>query len=152
MRRALLALAFSSLLITGCGAPETRARFERAPVFIVSIDTLRSDHLAAYGYRGAATPRIDAFRREGILFEHAYSPSPMTLPSHVSMLTGRLPFEHGVRDNIGFRYEGRGSASLPEVLRRSGYATGAAVSAYVLRGDTGLGALFDYFEDAIPPK
>src|SRR5687767_5265641 len=58
------------------------------PVIIISIDTLRADHLPAYGYKGVATPAIDAFRSDAILFSNAYSQCPLTLPSHVSMLTG----------------------------------------------------------------
>src|SRR5512138_2811052 len=67
-----------------------------APVILISVDTMRSDHLPAYGYRGVATPAIDALRRDSILFDRAYSHCPMTLPSHASILTGLLPTEHGV--------------------------------------------------------
>ena len=58
---------------------------------LISIDTLRSDRLPAYGYAGVETPHLDRFRRDALLFESAWSPCPMTLPSHVTMLTGLLP-------------------------------------------------------------
>src|SRR5256885_16171327 len=73
-----------------------------APMILISIDTLRADHLPAYGSRSVRTPAIDALAAEGIVFENAYAHAPQTLPSHVSILSGRLPFEHGVRDNVGF--------------------------------------------------
>ena len=82
------------------------------------------------------------------MFENAYSPCPMTLPAHTTMLTGMLPPEHGVRNNIGFTFDGEVHVSLPRLLKQRGYATGAAVSSYVLRSETGLGALFDFYEDS----
>ena len=63
------------------------------PIVLISIDTLRADHLPAYGYRAVRTPAIDAFAADGMVFENAYAHSPQTLPSHVSILSGRLPFE-----------------------------------------------------------
>jgi arylsulfatase A-like enzyme/Flp pilus assembly protein TadD len=119
-------------------------------VILISIDTLRADHLPAYGYTKVETPNIDALRREGVLFENAYSHCPMTLPSHVSMLTGLLPTEHEVRNNLGYRFDAGRHRTLPQVLRERGYATGAAVSSFVLRADTGLGAAFEFYDDAIP--
>ena len=125
-----------------------QVHFENAPVVLISIDTLRADHLPAYGYRNVDTPHLDAFRRDAILFRNAYSHCPMTLPSHLTMLTGLLPTEHGVRDNAGFHFDGAQHPSLPRLLHDRGYATGAAVSSYVLRGETGLGPLFDAYDDA----
>jgi arylsulfatase A-like enzyme/predicted Zn-dependent protease len=124
--------------------------FPKAPVILISIDTLRSDHLPAYGYQQVETPAIDAFRRDAVLFERAYSHTPLTLPSHVSMLTGRLPTEHGVRDNVGYSYDGGRFPNLPAVLHAAGYATGAAVSAYVLRPETGMSHGFDVYDAGIP--
>ncbi len=151
MRRAALLLAFAALLASSCRARSRPAEiaFPGAPVVLISIDTLRADHLPAYGYAGVETPALDRFRRDAILFRNAFSPCPMTLPSHVTMLTGLLPPEHGVRTNVGF--EVKAVDSLPARLRARGYATGAAVSAYVLRRETGLGALFDWYDDAIDP-
>jgi arylsulfatase A-like enzyme/thioredoxin-like negative regulator of GroEL len=142
----LIALA---LLLAACDR-EREQPAAQAPIILISIDTLRADRLPAYGYTKVATPHIDALRRDGILFDNAYSHCPMTLPSHVSMLTGLLPTEHGVRNNLGYRFEAEKHRTLPQLLKQHGYATGAAVSSYVLRADTGLGTAFDWYDDAIP--
>jgi choline-sulfatase len=148
-RPAQFILALLSLSFAFCRGGPARQRFPGAPVILISIDTLRADRLPAYGYKLGATPALDRFRRDAILYRNAYSPCPMTLPTHVSMLTGLLPPEHGVRSNAGFTFDGQAHAHLPGMLKARGYATGAAVSTYVLRGETGLGALFDSYEDSI---
>lgn len=142
------------LILGGCRQANESAgvkagRYARAPVILISIDTLRADRLPAYGYRGVATPNIDRLRADGILFSNAYSHVPLTLPSHVTMLTGLLPADSGVRDNIGYKVTPPASGSLPGALAANGYATSAAVSAYVLRGSTGIGALFQSYDDEI---
>jgi choline-sulfatase len=152
-RRDLSALA-KALVVLGVAASCTRAPdalgpFRGAPVVVISIDTLRADHLPAYGYGGVATPALDAFARDAILFENAYSPVPLTLPAHVSLLSGELPPSHGVRDNLGYVFAGPVEKTLPGALKAVGYATGAAVSAYVLHHSTGIARGFDFFEDAI---
>lgn len=143
--------AFTALLAAaGCGPGEPGIDpSPGAPVVVVSIDTLRSDRLPAYGYEQVATPAIDALRRDALLFERAYAHVPLTLPSHASLLTSRLPGEHGVRDNIGYRLDDPANVSLAEVLAAQGYRTGAAVSAIVLRRDTGIEVGFEFYEDAI---
>ena len=113
---------------------------------LVSIDTLRADHLPAYGYAAGATPHLDRLAREGMLFESVYSPVPMTLPAHASLFTGLLPPRHAVRDNIGFTL-GPGARTLAERFKAGGFATGAAVSAWVLRAQTGIARGFDAFDD-----
>jgi choline-sulfatase len=123
--------------------------FPNAPIVLVSIDTLRSDHLPAYGYRSVETPHLDALRQDAILFARAFSHSPLTLPSHASLLTGLLPPDHGVRDNLGYRLDGSEHATLARLAKDRGYATGAAVSAFVLRGQAGLDYGFDFYDDAI---
>ncbi|PYQ48420.1 MAG: hypothetical protein DMF59_16075 [Acidobacteria bacterium] len=116
------------------------------PVILISIDTLRADHLTAYGAKRVDTPAIDRLAHDGIVFENAYAHVPLTFPSHVTMLTGRLPFENGVRSNIGYRLEKDVQLTLPRLLAQRGYATGGTVSAYVLRGDTGLRSPFDFYD------
>lgn len=145
MRRIVPALIL--LLAAGaCVRPEKPEA--HPPVIIISIDTLRSDHLPAYGYRKVDTPAIDALARDSMIFDHAFSHCPLTLPSHATILTGLLPAENGVRDNVGFHLDST-HPTLPEVLKANGYATGAAVSAYVLRGETGINRGFDFFDDQI---
>ncbi|HZT75378.1 MAG TPA: sulfatase-like hydrolase/transferase [Vicinamibacterales bacterium] len=120
------------------------------PIILISIDTLRADHLPAYGYTRVKTPAIDALAADGIVFERAYSHAPQTLPAHTALLSGRLPFETGVRDNIGFTVK-PGERLLPQMLRDRGYATAGVVSAFVLRKETGIGQGFDFFDADMPP-
>lgn len=137
-----VALALSSF---GCGLTPSRRAM---PVVLISVDTVRADHLPAYGYKGVKTPNLDALAKDAILYENAYAHAPLTLPSHAALLTGLLPYENGVRDNAGFRLSPR-HASLAKLLREKGYATGAAVSSYVLRSDRGLNAGFDFYDDQV---
>ena len=141
------------VLAAACGRRADTTRVPAGtPIVLVSVDTLRADHLPAYGFAGVATPALDRLRADSILFKSAWSPAPLTLPSHLTMLTGLLPPQHGVRANAGFTFRGGPAASLPGLLKTRGYATGAAVSSYVLREDTGLAALFDFYEDGIDPS
>jgi len=120
------------------------------PIILISIDTLRADHLPAYGYTNVKTPAIDALAADGVVFDRAYSHAPQTLPAHTALLSGRLPFETGVRDNMGFTVKA-GERLLPQMLRERGYATAGIVSAYVLRKETGIGQGFDLFDADMPP-
>jgi arylsulfatase A-like enzyme/thioredoxin-like negative regulator of GroEL len=139
------------LLAAGCHEEKRIAggAFRGAPVILISIDTLRSDHLPAYGYSSVRTPAIDALAAEGIVYERAYSNVPLTLPSHTSILTGLLPPEHGVRNNVGYLFDAKKHPPISALLRDAGYESAAMVSSYVLRGDTGLAAAFDFYDDAI---
>jgi choline-sulfatase len=119
------------------------------PIILVSIDTLRADHLPAYGYRKVRTPAIDALASEGLVFERAYAHSPQTFPSHVALLSGRLPFENGVRDNVGFTVPAD-LRLLPKMLQNRGWTTGGVVSAYVLRRELGLDRGFTFFDSQMP--
>jgi len=141
-----------ALLLAGAAALWWRgsaARSAEGPIIFVSIDTLRADHLPAYGYTKVRTPAIDALAADGLVFERAYAHAPQTLPSHASILSGRLPFETGVRDNIGFSIN-PGVPLLPELLRGRGYATGGAVSSFVLRRETGIARGFDFYDSLMP--
>jgi arylsulfatase A-like enzyme/tetratricopeptide (TPR) repeat protein len=148
-RPTALALALAlPLVAAGCRRGADRAAFESAPVILISIDTLRADHLTAYGYADGSTPALDRLAKEGVLFESVISPAPQTLPAHVSLFTGLLPPRHGVRDNIGFTLQ-PGPRTLAERFKAAGLATGAAVSAHVLRAQTGIARGFDMFEDRL---
>ena len=119
------------------------------PVILISIDTLRADHLSLYGYTKGRTPNIEALATDGVVFDRAYAHAPQTLPSHTSILTGELPFEHGVRDNIGFTVKPN-ALTMASLFRSAGYATGGFVSAYVLRAETGIGQGFDVYNADLP--
>jgi len=119
------------------------------PIVIISIDTLRADHLPAYGYKKVKTPALDALAADGVTFERAYSHAPQTLPAHAALLSGRLPFENGVRDNVGFEIKSS-DRLLPQMLHDRGFATGGVVSSYILRKDTGIAQGFDFFDGDMP--
>jgi hypothetical protein len=139
-RFARFLLLGAALVLAACG------RGKAPPVVLISVDTLRADHLPAYGYRAVETPAIDSLARDSILFETAYCQVPLTLPSHAVILTGLAPPENGVRDNIGFRLA-PSIPTLASLLRTGGYATGAAVSSLALRADRGLDSGFDFYDD-----
>jgi len=143
-------VAAAAAAAIACGQREAAPPSAGGPIVLISIDTLRADHLPAYGYAGVKTPAIDALAEGGVVFERAYAHAPQTLPSHVSILSGRLPFETGVRDNAGFTVA-PAERMLPERLRAGGWATGGVVSAFVLRKETGIDKGFDFFDGAMPP-
>jgi arylsulfatase A-like enzyme/Flp pilus assembly protein TadD len=138
-----VAVLVSLLALASCRGAKTS--FPRAPVILISIDTLRADHLPDYGYQGVETPNLRALRKDSILYDAAYSHVPLTLPSHAALLTGLLPYQNGVRDNTGFRLS-PSRETLATLLKSHGYATGASVSSYLLRRETGISSGFDFYE------
>jgi len=146
----LAALGGALLLILPWGWSKLQSP-SLGPLILISVDTLRADHLPSYGYGAVRTPAIDALAAGGVVFENAYAHAPQTLPSHASILSGRLPFEHGVRDNVGFTVPA-GETLLPAMIRPAGYVSGGFVSAYVLRAETGIGKGFDLFDARLPPS
>jgi arylsulfatase A-like enzyme/Flp pilus assembly protein TadD len=138
---ALAALGFWAFSGTGPGTG--------GPVILVVIDTLRADRLPMYGYSAGRTPALTTFAQESVVFDRAYAHAPQTLPSHASMFTGHLPFEHKVRDNLGFTLA-RDRPTLASLFRAAGYRTGGFVSAYVLRPETGIGQGFEVYDATFP--
>ena len=121
----------------------------QGPILLVSIDGVPAADLPAYGAQRTDTPAIDALANEAVVFERAYTHSPQSLPAHASLLTGRLPIEHGVRDDAGFSLAAD-TSTLAELLRNRGFATGAAVSSFLLQQRTGIGQGFSFFDDEMP--
>jgi arylsulfatase A-like enzyme len=117
-----------------------------ANVLLVTIDTLRADHVGAYGSNGALTPTIDDFAKTGLRFERAYAHVPLTLPSHATLMTASYPTRNGVRDNGTFHLGGA-SPTLAATLKTAGYRTGAFVGAFVLDTRFGLNRGFDVYDD-----
>ncbi len=142
-----LALLLPGLL--ACGAVEIApvAADDRPNLILVTIDTLRADALGSYGASGSPTPVLDAIAERGTRFARAYSPAPLTLPSHSSMMTGLQPPAHGVRNN-GAYVLAEDAQTLAERLKDEGYDTAAFVSAAVLEKRFGLAQGFDHYDDA----
>jgi choline-sulfatase len=138
---ALVGLLASSLFLS-CSPPRPAIR----NILLISIDTLRADHVSAYGRARKTTPNIDAVAREGVLFKDVRTAVPMTLPAHVSMLTGTLPPTHGLRDNLLSRLP-EGSLTLAEMLKAKGFTAGAVVSTFVLDHRFGTSQGFDTYDD-----
>ncbi|MHC4531046.1 MAG: sulfatase-like hydrolase/transferase [Planctomycetota bacterium] len=115
-------------------------------VILISIDTCRADYLGCYGYPRETTPNIDMVAREAVLFNHALTPVPLTLPGHASMLTGTIPPYHGVHYNIGYRLE-ESNLTTAEILQKNSYTTGAIISSFVLDAQFGLAQGFDSYND-----
>lgn len=117
-------------------------------VVLITIDTLRSANLSAYGYSRPTSPRLDELARQGVLFENCYSAANVTTPSHTSILTGTWVTTHGVDRNSG-RLAADGDPTLAERFRGAGYATAAVVSiGHLNRAPSGLGRGFDAYFDA----
>lgn len=113
---------------------------------LVTIDTLRADHVGAYGSKTVATPNLDRLAQEGAMALHASAHVPLTRPSHVSLLTGLYPAEHGIRDNVSPPL-GKGVPVLAEILQQQGFRTGAFVSSIVLSRQSGLARGFAQYSD-----
>jgi arylsulfatase A-like enzyme/Tfp pilus assembly protein PilF len=119
----------------------------RPNVILITIDTVRADHMGCYGATYVQTPTLDALAHDGILFERAISQVPLTWPSHAVILTGTYPFQNGVQDFTGQPLDER-FRSVAQVFKQQGYATGAVVSAFVLDRSWGLARGFDFYDDA----
>lgn len=115
-------------------------------VLLITLDTTRADRLGCYGYSLAKTPVLDRLAQQGVLFERAYAPVPLTLPSHASMLTGLYPPEHGLHNN-GQAALPPGLPTLATELQAAGYETGAFVAAFVLNHKFGLQQGFKTYND-----
>jgi len=121
----------------------------QGPILLVSMDGVPATDLSAYGAQRSDTPALDALANESVVFERAYTHSPQSLPAHASLLTGRLPLDHGVRDDAGFSLASD-TSTLAELLRNRGFATGGAVSSFLLQARTGIGQGFSFFDDEMP--
>lgn len=135
-------LAAVAIAVGGCArTPSPRL------LLLVTVDTLRADHLGAYGSELGLTPQLDALARESLVFEAAYAAAPLTLPSLATLFTGRYPEELGIRSN-----ESTLPAEVPTLatgLRERGWRTAAVVSNYVLREGSGFSKGFDRYDDTL---
>ncbi len=140
-----IALLVAGFLATSCrwlspDEPPPTARH----VVLVTIDTLRADRLGSYGNKDVATPHMDRLAKEGAMAPDATVHAPLTRPSHVSLFTGLLPSQHGIRDNVSPTLDA-GIPLLAEVLKTAGFSTAAFVSSVVLETQSGLDRGFDLY-------
>src|SRR5713226_1028866 len=150
--RALLlaAAASAALLSVRCGRSGAGARAplpKNPDVLLVTIDTLRADALGFAGNRRVETPTLDRLASEGIVFANAHAHNVVTLPSHVNILTGLYPYQHGVRENAGFKLDPKHLTVATLLRSGGGYATGAFVGAFPLDARFGLNQGFDKYDD-----
>jgi tetratricopeptide (TPR) repeat protein len=144
-------------MLAVAGAAFTGWRFAResaphqGPIVLITVDGLRADRLPVYGGPAGATPNIDRLSERAIVFERAYTHSPLTLPAHAALVTGQLPFDNGVRDDGGFALKDQ-ARTIAGLLRNRGFSTGAAVSSFLLRRTTGLAQGFSFYDADIPDQ
>ena len=142
-----MAISLQPLAMAGCGKAPT-AKPTARNLLLVTIDTLRADHVGAYGYARSQASFVDEVARSGVTFEHAYAAAPITLPSHATLMSGRYPPGHGSRDN-GMQV----SKTVPTMaaeLKAHGFRTAAFVAAFPLDHQFGLDRGFDVYSDRLP--
>jgi arylsulfatase A-like enzyme len=136
------------VLILSAAAPSAPTKTPPPDIFLITIDTLRSDHVRCYGYTGVATPALDALAKDGVRFTHAFTPSPITNTSHASILTGLLPGSHGVTD-FGVPLSAA-HPTVAELLKAQGYRTAAFIGAVILDSKSlapGFDRGFDFYDN-----
>ncbi len=144
-------IAIAAVCVVGFGLwrrPKPERREAGLNVLLITVDTLRADALGSYGNATAETRWMDRLAAIGVRFENVHAQNVVTLPSHINILTGRYPLDHGVRDNSGFRLPA-GVETLATLLKQRGYRTGAFVSAFPLDSRFGLDRGFDVYDDRL---
>jgi arylsulfatase A-like enzyme len=142
-----VAVALAFLVAVGCDGADPTPK--PRDVLLITIDTARADRFSYVGAGGPGTPHVDSLAAEGAGFVNAISPVPLTLPAHASLMTGRQPPSHAVRDNGAYRLP-EAETTLAELLSGAGYVTGAFVGAQVLDARYGLDRGFTVYDDEIP--
>ena len=143
-RPRVLALYVICALAAQCGSSPPHPS-----IVLITIDTLRADHLGCYGYFRETSPGIDALAGEGILFERAYAPMSTTLPSHVSLMTSLNPLQHGVQGNFMHLRKALTTSdelhTAAQIFTRMGYTTAAFISCTPLKSHSGIAAGFEVY-------
>jgi choline-sulfatase len=151
--RSRLATIFALATLTWAGGCRSGATLPSTPdrpnVLLVTIDTLRADHVGCYGFKDASTPTIDALASRGVRFETAVAHVPLTGPSHASILTGLIPLGHGFRNNSGFTLSPHVKTAADD-FKQTGYRTAAFVSGFPLDRRFGFDRGFDTYDDHLP--
>jgi len=155
MKRFFFLTLIVPVVITASAGPVTAlgttAKGPQRNLLLITIDTLRTDRLGCYGYQDTNTPVIDRLASKGVLFTQAFTPVPVTLPSHVTIMTGLYPIQHGVRNNGNYILDPE-VLTMAEVMKAHGYRTGACIGAFVLDSLFGLDQGFDFYEDSLPKE
>jgi arylsulfatase A-like enzyme/Flp pilus assembly protein TadD len=138
-------LVAASLGLAGCARKPLAPPVARNLV-LVTIDTLRADRVGCYGNATVETPHLDALARDGAMAPEASAQVPLTRPSHLTILTGLYPSEHGIRDNVSPALD-ESIPTLPRILKGAGFTTGGFVSSVVLASQSGLARGFDVYSD-----
>jgi len=143
------------LLLVGCGKPQPSRELpagspDEPDILLISIDTLRPDHLGIYGYERDTSPFLDSMAREGVVFDQAWSAAPWTLPSHATMLSARRPQNHGAIDEA--LPIASDVALLPEALGALGYRRAGFVTTPFVGARYGFDRGFDRFEELMPDE
>jgi arylsulfatase A-like enzyme/Flp pilus assembly protein TadD len=146
MKRAAIAVLFA---LAACHARESAppAAAEKPDIILVTIDTLRADSTGFGGNAKVKTPFLDSIAADGMVFTNAHAHNVVTLPSHTNIITGLYPYQHGVRDNAGFKLDAAKYETVATMLHRAGYTTGAFVGAFPLDSRFGLNQGFDVYDD-----
>jgi arylsulfatase A-like enzyme/Tfp pilus assembly protein PilF len=145
---ALLSWVSVLVPVAGCGHRATSAPARGFNLLLITLDTVRADHLGAYGDADAETPALDRLAGEGVRFARAMTAAPLTLPAHATLLSGLLPPHHGLHGNGAGSFPA-GAATLATDLEGEGYRTGAFVGAFVLDHRFGLARGFETYDDEI---
>ncbi len=143
--RVLCLAASLAFVLAGCSTDKPKERGLDS-LLLITLDTLRADHVSCYGSKTVQTPQLDALAERGVRMEHAWSTVPLTTPAHASILTGLYPPGHGVRNNGRFRLPEQ-VTTLAEILQARGRRTGAFVAAFTTSRLFGLDQGFDVFDD-----
>src|SRR6188474_2478981 len=157
LRPLVAATIVSAFVLAVAGAAAAGWWFARespahqGPIVLITVDSLPAAALPVYGAPRTDTPAIDLLSSDSVVFERAYAQSPQTLPAHASLLSGQLPPQHGVRDDAGFALK-EDVQTLAEMLRNRGFATGAAVSSFLLRPDSGVAQGFKFYDAELPVR
>jgi arylsulfatase A-like enzyme/predicted Zn-dependent protease len=138
---------FSAGAFTACGGKKT----EQFNLLVITLDTTRADSIGTYGNPQASTPNIDRLANNGIMFQNCYSSSPLTLPSHCTIFTGRYPIAHKVRNNGTYFLRGE-ELTLAEILKGNGFLTYACVASFTLLSKFGLNQGFNLYDETFQLK
>ena len=141
------------LTLTSCKSTpkqeDSEAALKPVNVVLITLDTVRADHLHCYGYKKIKTPNIDSLAASGVLFEKAVAQAPLTQPSHASMFTGTNPNVNHVRNNGGFALQ-PSSITMATTLQRHGWDTAGFISSSVLKRVFGFNQGFTLYDDRLP--